>query len=269
MKINFSEDYHKKFLSYVNSKNKESKIESDFYRKTEKYIKYIKWIPWLKMIWVWNSISMNSATKDSDIDLFIITSVNYMWLNRIIITFIFQILWVRKTSKKHAWRFCLSFFSTTTWMNFNSWKLKNDIYLYFWIVYLKPILNYDNTYETFIKQNETWADFSEYEKIIENNKKYIKFSNSIYNNNPTLNPFPFQEKGATNISSHPLELNKDNDLWIIKNINKIIKKIFLPKTIKSYKKLWKPFWVIINDNLLKFHDKDKRKEIKSNLIWKK
>ncbi|MDR0771971.1 MAG: hypothetical protein LBF15_02760 [Candidatus Peribacteria bacterium] len=47
--------------------------------------------------------------------------------------------------------------------------------MYFWIVYLKPILDYNNTYEDFLKVNSKWADFSEYEDIIEENKKFIKF----------------------------------------------------------------------------------------------
>jgi hypothetical protein len=47
----------------------------------------------------------------------------------------------------------------------------------------------------------------------------------------------------------------------VKFLDKILKKIFLPKTLRQYKKLWKPFWVIVNDNLLKFHDKDIREKI--------
>lgn len=237
MKEKFSKEHQDKFLNYIKAKEKELNIESEFYKKTEKYIKFIKWIPWLKMIWVWNSISMNSATNKSDIDLFIITSPHSMWLNRIIITFIFQILWVRKTDKKHAWRFCLSFFATTTWLDFSSWKIENDIYLYFWIVYLKPVLNYDNTYEKFIETNSNWADLNEYKEIINKNKKYIKFKWKSW---------------------------WDENL-IIKKIDNLCKKIFLPKTLKHFEKIWKPFWVIINENLLKFHNKDIRKKIKKEL----
>jgi len=165
---------HDKFIEYFWVKDKPTKIEKWFYKKTEKYLGFIKWIPWLKMVWIWNSISMNCASENSDIDLFIVTSPNTMWLNRILITFIFQIFWVRKTATKHAWRLCLSFFATTDWLNFKNWKIKDDIYLYFWIIYFKPILDFDNTYTYFIKQNSSWADFSEYKDIIEENKKYIK-----------------------------------------------------------------------------------------------
>jgi hypothetical protein len=60
-------------------------------------------------------------------------------------------------------------------MDFSSFKIDNDIYLYFWILYFKPILNNDNTYELFLEKNNSWADFSEYNKVIEDNKRYIKY----------------------------------------------------------------------------------------------
>lgn len=174
-----SQKFNKKDFEKLQKKLKinqtPSQIDVDYINKTKKYIKLIKWIPWLKMIAVWNSIWMNASKKDSDIDLFIVTSPNRMWLVRFLISIIFQVLWVRKTEKKHAWRFCLSFFCTTDWMNFSNFAIEKDIYLYFWIVYLKPILDYDDTFSTFIKI-QTWADFSDYEKIIKENKKYITFS---------------------------------------------------------------------------------------------
>ena len=44
------------------------------------------------MIAVGNSISMNAGTPESDIDLFIVTTPDTMWINRIVITFIFCIM---------------------------------------------------------------------------------------------------------------------------------------------------------------------------------
>ena len=250
MKQSFSNKHHKKFKSYFWIKNSSSKIEEDFYKKTKKYINYIKWIPWLKMIWIWNSISMNCSTKKSDIDLFIVTSPNKLWFVRITITLIFSILWVRKTKNKHAWRFCLSFFATTNWLNFWDFAIKNDIYLYFWIIYFKPILDYNNTYKLFLEQNKSWADFSEYKNIIKNNKNYINFKW----NNKKNKEWKYALKEVLLGYSFPTFLNK------------ILKKIFLPKTLKHFEKIWKPSWIIINNNLLKFHNNDIRKEIKSKLF---
>lgn len=172
----FDEKIHTKFKNKFDIKNSPSKIDKLYIDKTIKYIKFVKYFPWLKMVAIWNSIAMNASNKDSDIDLFIVTSPDSMWINRILFTIFFWLLWVRKTHKYHEWRFCLSFFATTNWLNFKDWKINDDIYLYFWIVYLKPILNYDDTYKKFLKANSSWADFSEYNYILKENEKHIIYS---------------------------------------------------------------------------------------------
>jgi hypothetical protein len=66
-------------------------------------------------------------------------------------------------------------------MDFRKWKIENDIYLYFWIVYMKPILDYDNTYEIFLKLNKEWLEIDEYKDIINNNKKFIQYKKNTKN----------------------------------------------------------------------------------------
>lgn len=243
---NFSLEIHEKFKQKFEIKAYPSQIDLDFLEKTRKYLNLIKWIPWIKMIWVGNSISMNAWTPDSDIDLFIVTSPDKLWTVRILITLIFQILLVRKTASKHAGRFCLSFFATTNRLDFSSFRLENDVYLYFRILYFKPILDFDNTYEKFIEANSSWADFSLYWDIIEENKKGIKIKNMNIGNE-----YFHSNNKNENIRSLP---------------EKILKKIFLPRTLKTYEKLGKPFWVIINDDMLKFHDKDVREKVRDEII---
>ncbi|MDD3144713.1 MAG: hypothetical protein PHV23_01230 [Candidatus Gracilibacteria bacterium] len=240
MKQKFSKDEYKKFKKYFSMKKSESDIEKYFIDRTYKFIGYIKWIPGLKMVGVGNSISMNSASLESDIDLYIVTSPNTMWLNRLLITIIFQILGVRKAGKKHAGMFCLSFFSTTKGMDFSDWAIEKDIYLYFWVLHLKPLLNIDNTYESFLKKNTSWLNLDGYEDIIKSNKKYIRFYKNTSSDDSIEN--------------------------ILKKIDSFIKKIFLPRTLKHFKEIGKPYGVIINDNLLKFHDNDIRKKTKKEIL---
>lgn len=230
----YKKDIFLKFKKKLNIQENPSENDVLLINKTYKYINFIKKLPWLKFVWIWNSVSMNYSNKESDIDLFIITTYNSMWFNRIIITLLFQILWIRKTTKKHSQRFCLSFFATDKWLDFSEISLDKDYYLYFWIIYLKPILNYDNTYEIFLS-SQKWIDITEYNYIIEKNKTYIKYS------------------------------WKHKKVWFITNIlNKIFKNIFLKKTLRSYEKIWKPFWIAINDNMLKFHKEDIRKDFIKN-----
>lgn len=265
-KQTFNKEKYNKFIEYFQIKEEPSEIEEDFYKKTEQYLKYIKWVPWLKMVWIWNSISMNCADKDSDIDLFIITDKNRIWTVRIMITLIFQILWVRKDDKNHAWRFCLSFFSTTSWMNFKNFALEDDIYLFFWIIYLKPILDYDNTYQKFLESNETWCNFWWYENILTNNLNFIKHSN---NKNKHV--------GIAGMHSPQKWFNSKIRKTCLSSLQKIlkfpwdilefiIKLIFLQKSLNTYNKLWKPFWVIINNDMLKFHNDDIREKIKKEIV---
>lgn len=238
MLLNFWEKDFIKFKSTLNLENSPSSIEKTLIKKSEKYIKFVKYIPWLKMVSIWNSVAMNGANENSDIDLFIVTSPNRLWIVRILITFMFQIFWVRKTRNKHKARFCLSFFTTTNNLNLNHIAIENDIYLYYWMIFLKPILNYDNTWEHFIEENKIWCDFLQYQSIIETNRNYIVYSKQTSNYNSL----------------------------ILNYFEKLLKLIFLPKTKKSFNKLWKPFWVVINDNMLKFHNNDKRKEIRDSII---
>ena len=153
------------------------------------------------------------------------------------VTFIFQVLWVRKDETHHAWRFCLSFFSTIDGMDFSSFKIDNDVYLYFWIIYFKPIADYSNTYEKFLEKNNSWANFDDYKEIIEENKKFIKYKRKAWFNNFFLT-------------------------WLF---DKLFKKIFLKRTLNHFEKIWKPYGVIISDDLLKFHNWDVRKEISEKL----
>jgi hypothetical protein len=77
------------------------------------------------------------------------------------------------------------------------------------MIYLKPILDYDNTYKKFIEENKKWCDFDDYKDIIKNNKNYI-----VYRKNTS-----------------------NYDCKLLNLIEKLLKSFFLPKTKKSFKKL--------------------------------
>lgn len=229
---------YKKFQEYFKVKTSPSEIENKLWKKVYRYTPILHLIPWVLFVWVGNSLSMNACHEDSDIDLFIITRKNRLWTVRILTTLYFTILGQRKTAKKHAGKFCLSFFITEDALDFWEFAIKNDVYLYFWILYLKPIIDKENTYEQFLQVQKSWADFSEYEEISEKNKEYILHTSS-------------------KISTHC-------KIWDV--LETFFKALFLPKTKKSFQKLGRPFWVIISDDILKFHDNDRRKEVRDILF---
>ena len=217
-----------KLEKYLGVKKTPGKHEKKLWEKVWKYSYIFSKIPGILCICVWNSLPMNAAHKDSDIDLFIITRNNRIWTVRIVFTLFLALLWERKNEKNHAWKFCLSFFITESALDFDAIAIKNDIYLSYWIQSLKPIINREKTYERFMHINFP----SQYEKPAHQNSSKVFFLSRFFWN-------------------------------MLENICKFI---FLPKTQKSFQKLWKPFGVIISDDMLKFHDADRRKEIRSAII---
>lgn len=229
----FSKQEIRKLEEYLGVKKNPGTFEKELWEKTGKYLPYFSKIPGVLCICIANSLAMNACHTDSDIDLFIITKKNRLWISRLYMTLLLSIIWQRKTSKNHAWKFCLSFFITEDAIDFSQIAIKDDIYLSYWIQTLKPILNRRHTHEKFIhanfweSQDVQQTSYEKLELLLPENK-FIKY------------------------------------LW--DSLESIIKFTLFPKTKKSFQKLWKPFWVIINNDMLKFHNNDRRKEISKEIL---
>lgn len=205
-------------------------------------LRLLELFPQILLIALCNSRAMGEADENSDIDLFIIAKKENLWTVRFIVTILTSILGVcrRNTHGLQKWtpkyivrtkdRFCLSFFITEEAMNFESIRLQpNDPYLDRWIYTLIPLVNKNATYEHFmeanwVEPNQTWA-------------------------NPSWRLFP---------------IRLGNIFGFFSLFESVVKKVWLPKTLKTYETLGKPWWVIISDSMLKFHDQDVRKEYQKN-----
>ena len=215
---------------------------------------------------------MNACHKDSDIDLFVITNHNRLWTARIWLTLLTSLLWIRKTSRKHASRFCLSFFISEDEEHFSHIAIEDDIYLSYWLETLIPIVNKNKAFERFLEKNKL-------EKIYKNMQSwaYSQHKASLLNslsskerepssNNSLVAFFPSLRRGLRQDFMWEWRVVRKFMRSIWDCIESLLKKIFLKKTLKSYERLWKPFWVIISDTMLKFHDQDRRKEIRDRVL---
>lgn len=229
----FSREQIQKLENYLWVKSKPWFQEKILWEKVWKYLPFFSKIPWISCICICNSLAMNACHENSDIDLFIITKQNRIWTSRIFCTLLLTILRQRKTASTHTGKFCLSFFITENAMDFSKIAIKDDIYLSYWIHTLRPILNRKHSFEKFISINTEGSSYPE-------NTSYEKLA-QLLPKNKTLGFF-----------------------WDM--FEKLLKKIFLPKTKKSFQKLWKPFWIVISDDILKFHNMDKRKEIRNAVL---
>lgn len=194
--------------------------------------------PNILLVALCNSRAFPPYDENSDIDLFVITKRRQLWTVRCIITCFSILLGVRRWNthglakwspeyiKKTKEKFCLSFFITEDAMDFSSIRLKpTDPYLDRWIETLIPLVNKNKTLERF------WA------------------ANGINKLEKEKKQSPFLLCALCFV------------LWVFESF---IKRIWLKKTLRTYEKLWKPWWVIVSDTMLKFHDDDQRKVYRDN-----
>lgn len=222
------------FLACIGGKKTPNDHEKMLFLRAEKYIEKIKNIRGLKMIAICNSLSMFATKAESDIDLFIVTEKNMLWYVRFWVTVYFWKMGVWRKGEDVAGNFCLSFFATENALDMEKIAITDDVYLYFWTYFLKPVLDYDNTYEKFLEKN-TWVTVDAVAKY--DNKKYRKFAGK----------------------------SRKIRFWHC-ICNNIIRFFLKWKTQKNFEKMGRPSGVIISDDMLKFHDRDQRENFRESFL---
>ena len=75
-------------------------------KKAKAVARFLSWMPFIKGIAISGSLSKNFADENSDLDFFIITAANRLWIVRMMYAFLFKIA---STLKLKNW-FCLNYF---------------------------------------------------------------------------------------------------------------------------------------------------------------
>lgn len=131
------------------------------FKRTIWISRIFKFIPWIKMIAIGNIIGKYNLKKKSDIDLFIITEKNRLFITRLFCVGIIKILGLRPSVENKKDKICLSFFVSEEGMDLKKLMLKEnkDLYFTYWLVGLVPIYDVDKFYNKLIKMNNWIYDF--------------------------------------------------------------------------------------------------------------
>lgn len=214
-------------------------ISEKFWARVRQYGQYIVQVPFVEMIAVCNNLAYDNAAESSDIDLFIVIKRGRMWLARLIITLILQFFGVRRYGSKIAGRFCLSFFVTPKKLDMKPLLLRpEDPYMAYWTKLIKPIYGKD-MYSKFVDENKGWL-----------NEQY---------------GLSFDEKLDQQIAFSGKSIHKKFWEWIFKGwlgdlLEWILKKTFKKRTLAKSRKLGPEASVVVMDDMLKFHNYDRRGE---------
>jgi len=214
-------------------------------RKIKKAIlvaRIFKFIPWIKMIAVSNIIGAHNLKNKSDIDIFIITEKDRVWLSRFFSTGLMKLLRQRPKQGDEQDKICLNFYLSSEDLDLKKFMMDNmDVYYIYWLANLVPIYNKVDTYQKLIKANN-WL------------KHYLpnwKITKTAYrrNSGKGLSDFYYE---VVDLLLGGLEQNLTN--WQLRKLPRVLKDIMNQDTR-----------VVIDDQVLKLHAKDRRQEYKIKL----
>lgn len=202
------------------------------YRKLRRACYFFKLFPGVVSVSAANTLAWWHTSKDSDIDLFIITKPNRIWSTRFLIVSPFAFLGkrpTRVTTKKTEDPFCFSFFATNDALQMESLKWdKEDYYFAYWIKSLVPMFDRDEVFEKISTLNR-WADV-----VLPNARPRAGHHYHKTRSIPKLPiQFPFLESMFRSIQ----------------------RRRFPPRIIALANQDSR---VVISDQMLKFHDQDRR-----------
>jgi hypothetical protein len=193
------------------------------------------------MVAVCNSLSMYAGDDESDIDLYIVTTDQSLWLVRTLLTFTLHILRVRRHGVHTTGRFCLSFFSTTSGMDMQKIMIPDDIYMQHWVHFLRPIYSIAGTYSAFVATNKILPTYDATAYMLAENIK----------NTPN--------------NMHSRVYTEICDI-LVYMLDRICYLCFAWVTYLSYIRLGRPWGIVIGPYMLKFHPKDRREEIRDVVL---
>ena len=241
-----------KYNKNIFSRDTKNSYMDCFINEINRHWKLYKSLPFVSEIFLCNSITFNALKEDSDIDIFIIAKNGALRRCRFFSALFFKILWLKRSIKNKKLKFCLSFYVTDDNKNLYPIILSNrtDIYLAYRLAHIVPLYSESNNTKNLYSYNERF-------------KSYL----------------------PNHILDYSINIGNDNFYWSTK-FKRIFEYIFgwflwkiaeyLIKLIRSpilkYKisKLWDKWkWIIIKDNLLKFHQ-DIREDVSishTKTVW--
>ena len=156
-------------------KNSKKKLKNWRFRA---YVKLITLFPHIKLVGLSGSVAMNNAQESDDIDLFIISSKNRLWITRFLCVFISIILSIKRARfELHpSDKICLNLFFDESDLNIP--ESKKNYYVAHEVIQVKPLVNKNNVYELFLYSNKWVYDIfpnaqPQFHQTLQNDKRSV------------------------------------------------------------------------------------------------
>lgn len=124
--------------------------------KARHLLRYLKYIPWIRFAAVSGSVSFMSADEDDDIDIFLVTARNRLWITRAFELILFRMLGVRRrySDTDVRDRICINYYITEDSLDLKKSR-GGSFFTALEILMMKPVYK-GNYYQRLLSAN-TWV----------------------------------------------------------------------------------------------------------------
>ena len=132
---------------------KQSKI---YFRKAKIIAQILKVISWIKLVGVSGGLAMENVSKKDDIDLFLITAKNRLWISRLLALGLLSLIGQRRKvgdlGQKVVGKLCINTLLEEDCLE----QANKDIYLAHEVLQMRPLWFRDGIYSKYLEDN-SWA----------------------------------------------------------------------------------------------------------------
>ena len=140
----------------VNQRIKKEEVSKWYLKQAYFVAALFRIIPWVKLVGVSGSVAMENAKKVDDIDFFIITQKNRLWISRILLLLILELSDKRRKRgedlKKVSGKVCINLIVDEERVGIS----KKDIYSAHEILQMRVLWQRNGVYQKYLEENE-WA----------------------------------------------------------------------------------------------------------------
>lgn len=127
------------------------------YERVRRALAFLRFLPSIRMIAVCNTLAWSHAREDADIDLFVVTTPGALWCTRLLAVLPFALAGLRPRTHHGRDLFCFSFFASERALDLASIRLKpDDPYLLYWVSSLVPVYDPDGLIEA-VWETNSWV----------------------------------------------------------------------------------------------------------------
>ena len=231
-------------LEHIAQRFEHQKRSEDLWRSARATATWLSAVPFVSSVSVANSAAVDNAGSASDLDLFIVAKPGRLWLSRFLVTGIVNVLGRRRHGVHVAGRACLSFYVTENALNFEQLtSVMRDPYLAHWILQLGTLVDRGDLQQD-LAQRHPWVSEIFPQAVFSQmsvRRKVSQRTNWI----------------ARNVQSWTEQLLKGRLGSFIERRSRSFQLHWMKKEIPFESKTASQH-IVITDDMLKFHEQDRR-----------